>query len=47
MTAISARRRLVASFVAGLAIALAPPVETSAAPAPEPPPVVTSVDMST
>ncbi|MEG9227711.1 hypothetical protein [Aeromicrobium sp. Sec7.5] len=32
MSFASARRRLVAAFVAGLAIALAPAVETSAAP---------------
>ena len=46
MTAASAYRRLVAALVAGLVIALAPAVETSAAPAAPAPPSDVRVDMS-
>ena len=47
MTIASARRRLVAALVAGLAIALAPAVETSAAPGAPSPTKTSHVDMST
>ncbi len=46
MTAASAYRRLVAALVAGVVIAFAPAVETSAAPGAPAPSADVSVDMS-
>lgn len=47
MTVASAYRRLVAALVAGVVIALAPAVETSAAPTAPAPSADTRVDLST